>query len=906
MKLTGVVVAAGVLLAACADEETGAGGGDGTGLGGAGGAGTTSAVTSATTKSVSSTGASVATTSAGGGGSGGGSGGTCGDGETGPGEDCDDGNTDDGDGCSAICEFEPTGPDDVCPGEEIMLSPVVNELQLGSVASTTTAVLPHYGGSCGGSAAEAVFVVIPDVNGQITATLSSDYDAVLHARTACDDDATEVACEDGGLSAEPEVISVPASAGVPLYLFVDGYGGEQGNFTLDVEVATAVCGNGIAELPEKCDDGALLPGDGCSPSCQIEPGGLPDDCPGQTLVLASSDPLAVRHVGILGDTSSLATGISPTSCSGLGKQEIYGMVPDVDGHMTVQLVADYTDATLYVRGECDTSTTQLDCSEAVDPGTLLTITVPVFANNTYYVFVDGVSSTDDYGPYALDAWVTPGACGNNEVDGGEECDDGNGLAGDGCDACVLETPATSNDTCPGAPLVLDPTTLTAVVTASTASLAANWSGSGCLTGTTNYRDAVYTVTSPIDGHLALALDPYFDGGLYVRTVCTTTGATAQLGCVDAVDGNGNETLGVPIQANTPLYVFVDAASSTQFGVFELSAAVTPAQCGNLLVDGGEGCDDGNSLAGDGCANDCTLEPAGAEDTCPGEVLPLTQQGPDWVGSVYSGTSNLATGLTASGCTSSGRDGVFAVTAPIDGVLHAEVAQAAFNTTLYARSDCAVSASQLACSNANAGNGQESIGFPVSAGTTYYVIVDMVSSSATPGPFTLDVSIVPPVCGDGFVTGVEICDDGNNDPADGCAPDCTLESLAGNDVCPGYAIDLVGIGAETRTAVITNDTTPLISNYAGTCGGSSRDAVYALTSDIDGSLVAELIPAPGLAPVLYAREDCTDVVTEISCDDTSSSGWKVSTPVSAGTPIYLFIDGLNGEFGVSTLNITVTP
>ena len=33
----------------------------------------------------------------------------------------------------------------------------------------------------------------------------------------------------------------------------------------------AVCGNGIAEAPEQCDDGNLLDGDGCSATCTLEP-----------------------------------------------------------------------------------------------------------------------------------------------------------------------------------------------------------------------------------------------------------------------------------------------------------------------------------------------------------------------------------------------------------------------------------------------------------------------------------------------------------------------------------------------------------------------------------------------------------------------------------------------------------
>ncbi|MBL9104362.1 MAG: DUF4215 domain-containing protein [Myxococcales bacterium] len=37
----------------------------------------------------------------------------------------------------------------------------------------------------------------------------------------------------------------------------------------------------------------------------------------------------------------------------------------------------------------------------------------------------------------------------------------------------------------------------------------------------------------------------------------------------------------------------------------------------------------------------------------------------------------------------------------------------------------------------------------------------------------------PVCGDGNVEGTELCDDGNQDPGDGCEPDCTPTQICGN-------------------------------------------------------------------------------------------------------------------------------
>src|SRR5262249_44629523 len=41
-----------------------------------------------------------------------------------------------------------------------------------------------------------------------------------------------------------------------------------------------LCGEGVVDPPETCDDGNLIPGDGCSPLCQLEVPDLPPVCAG--------------------------------------------------------------------------------------------------------------------------------------------------------------------------------------------------------------------------------------------------------------------------------------------------------------------------------------------------------------------------------------------------------------------------------------------------------------------------------------------------------------------------------------------------------------------------------------------------------------------------------------------------
>jgi cysteine-rich repeat protein len=47
--------------------------------------------------------------------------------------------------------------------------------------------------------------------------------------------------------------------------------GTGGSFDVTVEIDTPVCGNGVQEIGETCDDGNTTAGDGCSDTCQFEP-----------------------------------------------------------------------------------------------------------------------------------------------------------------------------------------------------------------------------------------------------------------------------------------------------------------------------------------------------------------------------------------------------------------------------------------------------------------------------------------------------------------------------------------------------------------------------------------------------------------------------------------------------------
>ncbi len=856
---------------------------------------------------------------------------TCGDKVIDDDEECDDGNNASNDGCSASCKRESGGPADLCPGVPIQLTGPDGGTKTGSVSGQTTALYPHYTGSCGGyQANDAVHSVTSATPGILRAKVTSAFDSVLYARLSCESASSESACKDKSGALGGDEITVTIAENAPVYLFVDGVAGASGAYALDVEVIPAACGNGIAEPPEQCDDGNAVAGDGCTPDCTLETVGHDiETCPGQGITLSGAGD-APRKVSLAGSTSLLPKTLSGMhGCNAHGPNAVYAITPDVDGAMTSRLVASYGNAVLHLRRECDAKGfhSQIDCQQssaaAFDP---VESVVPVKAGRPYYVIVDSYSEGFT-GPYVLDVTVTKAVCGNGVLDGDEDCDDGNTAAGDGCSpTCKLEPVDPVVDFCSYIPLKLDPTgtTFSTSLTSSTASLTDHHRPRQWRNGCSPYilgKDATFRVVSSINGYLTATVSGTFDTMLYARSECFDN-ATDDLACSNLVAGAGPETISLPVEPGTTVALIVDSPVEHGEGVFKLDVMIKPSVCGNGVVEGGEQCDDGNLAPGDGCDATCALEPANSHDTCDNAepVVLEPAAGGDYTASIVSGTTNLAHDQTFIGCASAGRDAIYTVTAPIDGVLTASVPSAGFNVSLGARSTCPTSTDAslpIVCSNASSDKGLEEISFGVTQGETYFLVVDGTAGNEF-GPFTMNVRLRPPGCGDGIKSGSEACDDGNTTSGDGCSSTCTLETLGGIDSCAGFSMSLSGSGVEPRRGVVTVDTTTLAPNHGGSCGGSGKDAVVVVTPPIDGKLTAKLTGFEHHA-VLYARTTCTDPKSEPqqllsfplpACDNDypspESAMREVTIAVKAGTPYYLFIDGYDGGAGLTRLDVTVAP
>src|SRR6185437_12234846 len=197
------------------------------------------------------------------------------------------------------------------------------------------------------------------------------------------------------------------------------------------------------------------------------------------------------------------------------------------------------------------------------------------------------------------------------------------------------------------------------------------------------------------------------------------------------------------------YIIVTGSGGTS-GAFTLTAQLTPAKCGDAVINANEVCDPGAAVDGDGCgapgsANACQYiargnpggGPAGS-DTCPGEAVAIPAgttiltdakgystwgYADDYVGSC------LAAG---NGATGSG-DRVFQLTPAKSGTMTATVGLKSDGITsacgtdlwgpecwspmIYARSTCATASTELACATGGPAGGEnpyspQVISFPV--------------------------------------------------------------------------------------------------------------------------------------------------------------------------------------------------
>ena len=184
----------------------------------------------------------------------------CGDGIVAGGEQCDDGNANNGDGCSSSCQSEGCLTASQCPG-------VDTDCQTRTCTS----------GACGFSFTANGTMVGSQLPGDCKRIVCDGAGGTMNVP-----DNADLPADDGNQCTSEVCISGnPAYQNLPAGAACTQNGGNEcdGNGAC---IAAAVCGNGLVQGSEQCDDFNAVNGDGCSATCAIEPGfqcfGSPSVC----------------------------------------------------------------------------------------------------------------------------------------------------------------------------------------------------------------------------------------------------------------------------------------------------------------------------------------------------------------------------------------------------------------------------------------------------------------------------------------------------------------------------------------------------------------------------------------------------------------------------------------------------
>ncbi|MDC0676435.1 pre-peptidase C-terminal domain-containing protein [Sorangium atrum] len=342
-------------------------------------------------------------------------------------EVCQDGRDNDGDGavdcddpeCDEACA-------DMCAAPVALADP--------GAATGNTSGHAAVQSSCSLESPGVAYTFTATTTGFLDVVLTPHTDAPLVAelRSACDDPATRVECGMPSIGAGIDNrLTVPVREGDAFYVIVTGADADQaGAFELGVRSRQTACGDGIQDPTEQCDNALGQPDDGCSDSCQLE---ATEVEPNDTIATANTytvpffaaihaptdddvDVDVVRVTVPSGPTDLIAETAAVTSSDCLtGRIDSVIEILDESGGLIVR------------RDRGDNGL----CARAVAPS---------LAAGDYYVRVSSVlGSGAATFPYRLDVTLVHEVCGDGTISAGEQCDDGNTDALDGCSAgCRFE------------------------------------------------------------------------------------------------------------------------------------------------------------------------------------------------------------------------------------------------------------------------------------------------------------------------------------------------------------------------------------------------------------------------------------------------------------------------------------
>ena len=337
-------------------------------------------------------------------------------------------------------------------------------------------------------------------------------------------------------------------------------------------------------------------------------------------------------------------------------------------------------------------------------------------------------------------------------------------------------------------------------------------------------DVVYRVALSAGDRLAASLNTSWDASLYLVTGC----ADIAQSCVAGQDNGNPEEIDYTAVSSGTYYLIVDGFGGAG-GPFNLSVTLTRAAVPNDTCAGAIDVSQGGVFTGDTthARNDYTPLQSGFGG-CTG----------------YSAHSN---------------DVVYRVTLQPGERVQASL-DAAWDSSLYLITDCANASGSCVAGQDN-GN-PEQIDFTSQAGGTYFLIVDGYGSAR--GPFTLTVSVSPPV--------------------------------QGGDVCAtAVQVPAAGGSFQSTTAGLTNAYQP-----PAACTGreqSGPEQVYRLALGAGDVVEAVSQFAPGHDGALYAVTDCSTLACAAGADAAGpGEAERLRFVARATTDHFLMVDAASGAGG----------
>lgn len=361
------------------------------------------------------------------------------------------------------------------------------------------------------------------------------------------------------------------------------------------------CGDGVIDGTEVCDDGGTSAGDGCGPTCLIEPGwtcsGAPSTCApicGDGLVrgIEGCDDAGTILGDGCGATCQVEAGYScsgtPSICmTGCGDGLIRGSEACDDHNL--------------LSGDGCNAACQLETgwSCAGEPTTCASVCGDGLLRGGETCDDGGTSSGNgcDATCHLETGWICSGTpslchtiCGDGLILGGEACDDGGTASGNGCSAtCQIET----GWTCGGAPSGCLPIC-----------------GDGLRRGTEACDDGGTVTGDGCDGGCALELG----------WSCAGQPSACAPVCGDGLLAGGETCDDGSVASNDGCSALCQIETGWQCN--NEPSTCLPI-CGDGLLRSDEECDDHNVHVGDGCGPTCRVEPGYTCSGVPSVCVPFT-------------------------------------------------------------------------------------------------------------------------------------------------------------------------------------------------------------------------------------------------------------------------------------------